>query len=293
MATRFRDLLKEAATAYERDRARYLAIAMIYYAIVSMVPLLLLLLWALGQLLRVSVVAASAERKVLAAIEETVGLEFRGTLDQLLEGLHQGSTVTLVVGLVGIAFTASVLFGHLRLAFRAIWKYDPPFVSGSMRTVVRTTVLERLKAFAMVLGGGGLLLAALILIASTRWLNRWLGGLPVVGDTAGSVATALGGLMLALLTFASLLKFLPPVPLAWRDVLPSALLCALVWVAAGEFMTLYGAFLGSRPSASGAIGGMLATLLWMNIVAQTLFFGAELSRVTAQRHAGGRPPQAS
>ena len=54
------NVLRLAWIEYERDRARYLAVAMIYYAIISFMPLLLLLLSALGLLLRFSAVAADA-----------------------------------------------------------------------------------------------------------------------------------------------------------------------------------------------------------------------------------------
>jgi uncharacterized BrkB/YihY/UPF0761 family membrane protein len=54
-------------------------------------------------------------------------------------------------------------------------------------------------------------------------------------------------------------------------------------VAASELLALYGVFFGSR-SASGAVGGVLAIMLWMNIVSQVLFFGAELCKVVARQN---------
>ena len=76
---------------------------------------------------------------------------------------------------------------------------------------------------------------------------------------------------------------MPPVPIRWRDVSLAALLCAVAWVVAGELLALSGIFLGSSRSASGALGGILAVMLWMNVVSQVLFFGAELCKaVTTQ-----------
>jgi hypothetical protein len=62
----FAHLLRAAWVEYERDHARYLAVAMVYYAIVSLVPLVLLLLAALGLLLRFSATAAEARWQTLA-----------------------------------------------------------------------------------------------------------------------------------------------------------------------------------------------------------------------------------
>jgi membrane protein len=75
----------------------------------------------------------------------------------------------------------------------------------------------------------------------------------------------------------------PPFSIRWRDIRLAALLCGVGWVVASELLALYGVFFGSR-SASGAVGGVLAIMLWMNIVSQVLFFGAELCKVVARQN---------
>lgn len=277
------DLLRAAWIEYERDHARYLAVAMIYYAIVSLVPLLLLLLAALGLVLRFSAVAAQAQQQMLTRVAAGFGPELPVTIKRLLDTLQQDSILATVISLAGLLLTASVLFRHLRLSFRAIWKYDPPLISGPVRVVVRATILERAIAFVMVVAGGGLLLTALVLIATTQWLDRLLYSLPVFGRIAGWLLTASSSLVLAAITFASIFKCLPPVRMRWRDVRLAALLCAVSWLAASELLALYGALFGNRLSAYGALGGVLAVMLWMNIVSQVLFFGAELCKVVAAR----------
>jgi membrane protein len=83
--------------------------------------------------------------------------------------------------------------------------------------------------------------------------------------------------------FAFLFRFLPPVPLRWRHVWLAAALCAGALIVAAEVPALYGAYFG-RSSAFGAIGGALAILLWMNLVSQLLFSGAELCKVVVENH---------
>jgi membrane protein len=277
------DLLRAAWVEYERDHARYLAVAMIYYAIVSLVPLFLLLLAALGLLLRFSPVAADAQHQVLGGLEASFGPELPATITRLLDTLQRESIVATAISLAGLLLTASVLFRHLRLTFRAIWKHEPPLVSGSVRAVMRATILEKAVSFVMVLGGGGLLLAALGLIAATQWLDPLLAGVPLLGRIAGWLLGASSSFILAALTFALMLKFLPPVPVRWRHVTLATVLCALTWVVTGELLTLYGVFFGNHRTASGALGGLLAVMLWMNVVSQVLFLGAELSKVVATR----------
>jgi uncharacterized BrkB/YihY/UPF0761 family membrane protein len=134
----------------------------------------------------------------------------------------------------------------------------------------------------MVLGGGGLLLAGLALIAATQWLDPRLAGVPWLGRIAGWLLAAVSSFILAAVTFALMLEFLPPVPVRWRHVRLATLLCALTWVVTAELLALYGVFFGNHRTASGALGGLLV-MLWMNLVSQVLFFGAELGKVVAAR----------
>ena len=272
-------LLRAAWVEYERDHARYLAVAMVYYALLSLVPLLSLLLAALGLLLRLSPTAAATRERTVLAIEAGFGADLSATIARMLNTLQQESIVATVVSFVGLLVAGSLLFRHLRLTFRAIWKYEPPLISGSLRVVVLATLLERVIAFAMVLGGGVLLLAALGLIAVTQWM----GSLPLVGDTTGWLLSALASVVIAAITFGAMFRFLPPVAIRWRDVWLAAVLCAVAWVAASELLALYGVVVGRSPSASGALGGVLMVMLWMNLVSQALFFGAELCKVVATR----------
>lgn len=279
------DLLRAAWIEYERDRARYLAGAMVYYGIVSLVPLLLLLLSMLGLLLRFSSSAAEAERQVLLGIDASFGAELRTTIEGLLDALQQESITSTFISMVGLLLAASVLFRHLRRSFGAIWGWDPPKVAWRVGAAVWATIIERMVSFAMVLGGAGLLIAAVALIAASQWVDRTIGDLPLLGPTAEWLLPLLTSLILASITFAAVFKFLPPVAVRWQDLWPAVLLCALAWMIAAELLALYGTYLGGSPSASGALGGILAIMLWMNVLSQVLFFGAELCKVFAARTA--------
>jgi len=273
--------LRAAWVEYERDRARYLATAMSYYAFVSLVPLLLLLLSGIGLLLRFSEGAAKVERQALEQIELRFGSEIHATIESLLDTLQKESVGATVLAVAGLLLTASLLFRHLRMSFRAVWKLDPPLISGRIGSVVWQTLLERALSFVMVLGGGALLLAALMLIAVSQWIVRAVGALPLLGSAVERMIPPLGSVLLAAVTFAILYRVLPPVRLGWKNIWLAVLVSTVAWVAAAELLALYGLYFGSAPSASGAFGGVLVLMLWMNAVFKTLFFGAELCKVSA------------
>ncbi len=58
------------------------------------------------------------------------------------------------------------------MSFRAIWKYDPPLISGTIPTIVRRTIPERFFSLMVLLGGGVLLAAALGVSAVIQWVER-------------------------------------------------------------------------------------------------------------------------
>lgn len=274
-------LLRRAWDEYQRDYAGYYAGAMVYFALVSLIPLLLLLLSALGLLLRYSVLAAEAQQQVLRSIESRFGAELRTVIEPLLDSLRQQSVIATAISVITLLVTASVLFRQLRLSFRAIWKQPPPLVAGSLWAIIRHTIREQVIAYLMVLGSGLLLVAALTLISAGWWLNNQI-DYSLFNSVTGWLLTDVSPFVLAAGTFAMLFRFLPPITVRWRDAWLAALLCAAAYTIAGEALSLYGAYFNTNRTAYGALGGLLVVMLWMNIVGQILFFGAELCRVAGE-----------
>ena len=152
-ARAFLRLLRDAGHEYERDYARYFAVAMIYYALVSLVPLVLLLMAGLGLLLRFSPAVAAAQQTLQENVEQTFGSDIALTVERLAHVLEQQSVVSLSVSLVGLLLTGSVLVRHLQLSFRAIWQYPSILISGSLIEVALRTMAQKLLAYLLVIGG--------------------------------------------------------------------------------------------------------------------------------------------
>lgn len=275
----FMGLLREAWREYQRDYARYFASAMVYYLLISLIPLLLLLLAVLGLLLRWSDTVVAAREQALQAVQAGFGADLRIIIEELLQGLEQQSIIASAVSLVALAITASKVVRHLRKSFRAIWKVPPPLLSGPPHVVIRQVVAEKVIAFGMVLSGALLVLAVAALGALVTWLagvlnTPWLLAIPT---TLISVPAA----------FVLLFRYVPPVRLPWQHVWLAALLCASAWLLGVELLAVYGAFVGSNASAYGAIGALLLGMLWLNAVSQVVFYGAEVCKVTHWWSSGG------
>ncbi len=274
-------LLRSAWVEYERDHARFFAAAMIFYAFLSLEPILLLLMATLGFLLSHYAFASGVEQRVLGFVDETFGSDLSQVIEKGLDSLQHGSVLAILVGLGGVVVAASVLFHELRESFDGIWK-QPVDVSLSPTRIAKRTLLEHVVAFAIMVVAGMLLMAAIGLFAAVQWLSGLFGNATVFHSVVGSIVAAVGSMLVLTLTFALVFKFLPPVRMLWRHVWLAAILCALAWLITSEILALVGAYFG-RLSAPGVIGALLAFTLWLNLVTQMLFFGAELCKVVASR----------
>jgi membrane protein len=184
------------------------------------------------------------------------------------------AVVTLFIGATGV-------FVQLQDALNTIWQVRRQPGSG-----LRSFIKDRLLSFAMVLAIGFLLLVSLVVSAGLAALGKFVSGMLPAQAVVWQVVNFLVSLGLVGLLFAMIFKVLPDVDIAWREVWIGALLSALLFNV-GKFAL--GLYLGrsSVASAYGAAGSLVIILLWVYYASQTLFLGAEFTRVHAQR--SGRP----
>jgi membrane protein len=84
--------------------------------------------------------------------------------------------------------------------------------------------------------------------------------------------------------FALIFKYLPDARIAWRDVWFGALVTSALFTLGKYLIGLYLAK-ATPGSAFGAAGSVVAFVVWVYYSGLIVFFGAELTRVTAA-HAG-------
>jgi membrane protein len=134
---------------------------------------------------------------------------------------------------------------------------------------------------------GFLLMVSLAVTAALAALNGWLSQYAPDVPLVWSGVSMLVSLTVTTGLFALLFRFLPDVRLKWRDVMIGALATAMLFTI-GQL--LIGLYLGQSSMASsyGAAGSVMILLLWVYYSCQIVLFGAEFTRVYAQRH-GTKP----
>jgi membrane protein len=146
-------------------------------------------------------------------------------------------------------------------------------------------VRQRIASFAAVLSLGVLALLSTVLDVALQVLEQRFAGLgPLSG--AAPVVSEVANLVLSLVVltalFGLIFKFVPDVPIDWRDVGMGAGLTAILFIVGRTLLAFYFAK-AAIGSAFGAAGSLVAFVAWIYYCAQIFFFGAVVTRVYAIR----------
>lgn len=270
-------LLGAAGSRWNAHNAPRLGASLAYYALLSLAPLLILLV-AIGSLV---FTRTAAESNLLLQLEGIFGHSGAQTLRAVFANTHnhRGSgAVAGILAVVTLFFGASGVFVELRDSLNLIWD-----VPGGAWHGWRGMVAQRLVSFVTVLALGCLLVLSLILSAALGVIGRFFGGLvPAGAALGGEVLNLIVSPIAIAVLFALIFKFVPDVPIAWRDVVIGAVATSILFSLgrAGLSFYLRTAAVGS---AYGAAGSMVALVVWVYYSAQIFFFGAILTRVYADK----------
>jgi membrane protein len=272
------DLLRKTYSAWSDDKAPRLGAALAYYAVFSIAPLLVIAIAICGLAFGGE---EAARQRVVDELRTAAGDAAAKASDGLLVGTsdQRAGRIATVVGAVTLLLGALGLFVQLQDALNTIWQVTPKPGRG-----ILGVLRDRLLSFVIVLAVGLLLLAALVVSAALAAIDRFVtpGWLPG-GVYLWQAANGLVSFGFATLFFAILYKVLPDVKIGWKDVGVGAAVTAALFTA-GKF--LLGLYLGRAGVASsyGAAGSLVILLLWVYYSSQIFLFGAEFTRVYADRY---------
>lgn len=271
----FLRLFGDAARAWWDDDAARLGASLAYYTLFAIAPILLVATAIAGAAFGEEAVRG----EIVGQLDSLVGREGALAVQSLLEGAGQrrAGTIATVIGSVTFLVAATGAFLELQVALNTIWR-----VKVKEGANWKAFLIDRLRSFGLVVAVGFLLLVSLAVTAALAALNQWLARLSPEMPFVWSVVGQLVSLVVTTGLFAMLFRFLPDVRLHWRDVTTGALVTAVLFAIGQQLIGLY---LGqsSMASAYGAAGSMMVLLLWVYYSCQILLFGAEFTRVYAQR----------
>ena len=274
------DLLKEAGVRWAQDSCYRLGASLSYYAVFSIFPLLLVAITALGFFLGSN---PATRENLLASVSYATSPRFRELLDQTLQAMQEHQTargVSAVAGVVVLFSAASGAFSELQYALNRIWRVKTDSSDGVGRTIL-FAVRDKAVAFAVVAGAAAALLLSLMLSTALHALGGSASRL--VHDPAlWWIVDLLVSLVMASSLFAVIFRVLPQTRIAWRDVALGAVVTAVLFSGLKHALAWYLGHVGGY-AAYGAVGAVLGLMTWIYAANLVLFYGAELTRVFAER----------
>jgi membrane protein len=276
-------MIKETFARWNADKAPRLAAALAFTTIFALAPVLVIVIAIAGYAIGVAngTGHAAIEDKLLLTIQASAGPQAAAVVRQMVAASLDKpaqSVVAQVAGWIALVLGAAGLFAALQDALNTIWHADPP-KKGLWRAI-----RDRVASIGMLLAIGFLLLVTTAINAAIAYVSAYVvQALPFPG--AGFVFAVVNWILsVALITllFAMMFKYLPDVEIEWRDVWTGALVTAVAFVIGQVLIAFYLGWAGVA-SAYGAAGSLLAILLWVYYSSMILLFGAEFTRVYAER----------
>jgi inner membrane protein YhjD len=250
------------------DQGNFLTAMITYYGFLSLFPLLLLLTSILGFVLHDN---PQLQEQVLdSALSRfpVIGQQLGDNVQSL-----RGSTVAVVVGLVGGLYGSLGVVQATQNAFNKVWavpRGDRP-----------NPLMARLRSLLMLLVLGIGVIASTVLSALTTVAER-------IGTTEVGAGLRLAALLASVALNVGLLAFafrlLTAQSVRTRDVLPGAIGAAVGWQVLQAAGTYYlGTSLRGTSATYGLFGVVLGLLVWLYLAAFTVVLCAEVNAVRARR----------
>ncbi|MFL6415818.1 MAG: YihY/virulence factor BrkB family protein [Bryobacteraceae bacterium] len=285
-AKAFWKLLRGSASKWRDCNAPRLGAALAFYLLLSLTPLLIFLVAIFGYAFS----AATAQEKLLAEVHGVAGPAGEHAVRMLISNAAQPKSGLFAscLALATLLFGASGVFLELRESLNTIWS-APKRVSATLHSFVH----QRLSSFAMVLGLAVVLMASLLLSTALAVLERFFVGIfPIHLAILSEVANLLISLLAISVLFALIFKYVPDVPIDWRDVGIGAVFTALLFTIGKTVLAIYFGTVGVG-STYGAAGSLVALIVWVYYSAQIFFFGAIFTHEYATKYGPRAIPRTS
>lgn len=243
--------------------------ALALYAMLSLAPLLLILIWLTSGLL------PGAEEALMRQVGQLVGTEAELVARTIVVNAKRQSDGGSVAGWgsLGLLFVAATtVFAQLQDALNQIFRTDAAALSG-----VLAWLRKRVFSLGLVFALGFLLLVSMTVNTALQLVFNhveWM--LPAVASVVTWIVYAI--------SFALMYHYLPDRRVGWHRALVGGATTALLFQLGRASIGWY--IGGSNPasaSAYGSMGAMVLALVWIYYTALIVFIGAALTAVVDER----------
>jgi len=248
--------------------------ALAYYAAMSIFPLCLVLIAALGIVSRNSAALHEHQLELLDTVAANTSPWLALQLEGVLAGIKTQADVGAPLGLSLLLLAAVGVFGQVESSFQRIFTSVEPQHNGFL-AALKLALYDRLLAFLFLFATGGILILVFclnILLATVRARYLHLDEESPIWQQVQMTFT----MALNLLIFTLLYKALPRVKVGWRAAGLGGLLAAVVWQIGQRIVERL--VISDHYNAYGIIGSFLAIVLWLYYASAVVFLVAVFVR---------------
>ncbi len=247
------------------------AASIAYYALLSFFPFLLLVISMLG-----SMTANEADRQAV------LGFVFRYFPTQVdfvstqLDAFRQTRYQVGIAGGLALIWASLGVFGAITSAVNEAWGVEKQ----------RSFWKHRMVSFLMLVAGGGVMIAGLLLVSAIKvaqasWFGvmltrfQWLQNLQTLTFTYSAT-------LLLVIAIGLLYYFIPNAKTRFRDVWVGAVLTGVLWRLAFDGFSWYVRHNGRLTLIHGSISTIVVFLLWIYVCSVILIYGVEFTAAYAR-----------
>lgn len=253
-----------------KDDASFLAAALAYFSVFSLVPLLIVVLILLNYLFNLNLLSGETVNQAQDLAIRQAPKVAGEMIDQA--GNQAASARFTVLSLLTMLVGGAGLFVQTKKSFKVIWKLPDEKVP------LREMILSYLASFVLIAFVALLLLITSLVTAFLLPVGRQIEDLLPIHLGLLRMLTFSISFVFVTVLFAITYKTLAGVELDWRDVIPGSALASLLF-AVGNFIIETYIGIVNLGSAYGAAGSLVVLLFWIYYSAQIFLFGAEFVKV--------------
>ncbi|EMA43691.1 YihY/virulence factor BrkB family protein [Halococcus saccharolyticus] len=243
----------------------FIAASIAYYAFVSLIPLLLLLLVTVSV-----VVDQSTANEIVSGATSSLP----ASAQELVEGAvsnQDGAGGATIVSLVALLWSALKLFRGLDTAFSRVYGRE----SGGIAAQVKNGVVTL----------AAIILGAIVAVGIGVAVSFWPVEVTFAGISAAAIVGTLATLLALTIVLLPLYYFLPGSDVTIREAVPGAVLAAVGLTVLQVVFRIYAAR-ASAFEAYGVLGGVLLLVTVLYFAGMVLLLGVLLNALLAGRVAG-------
>lgn len=271
-----KDLAWKSIKEFQSDGCPQLAASITYYVIFSIFPLLIFMAGAVGLFLN-----ESAQRDIVDQVLKAIPLDQgqgRNSVDNAVRAIS-GSRAPVIglIGLVGMAWSGSNMFGAIRRALNLIFDQSQS---------VRPFIWQKAVDLSLVLGLGVFIGASIAASATLRVVQARSEDLRAVGQLsedlgfAWTLAEYLLPFFLSLAAFMILYTLVPSRDHNVKHAFPGALVAALLFEVIKFGFSFYVTNISNFDLVFGSLGAVATFMFWVYLSSQIMLFGAEVAAMT-------------